>query len=379
MNRAEALEHFEEHIAGEACEIAAKEFHCGFLQKRELYINKLQEGFRQIVAYLKDNEDNTSIGYIHFSFLRAHVLDGTYQWYVEAQDEKGVFDKKERSVTIDMAEFFEPLETLVEVLSKKLPDYAGKITQSDVENIKLREFGRYIGYFYIGGLKAFQKIRQQEVYRELHKASLFRITIGERKDKCIILHIAFPEPMEEEEALAKLCTAPEESGMSVEELTFRDFSGFHFQELRLVFKNTAFTSYQNVTMEEEEALFCNFIGCDFTGAVIKNSYLNACTFQDTTFEQAIITDTVLAANHFAVTEYETGKKIVAGVYPVSFRGAVLTNVNFTGSDLRNCDFTGVTFKNVDFTDTNVTGAVFDKNAVLQLNLTKEQLDSICVK
>lgn len=379
MNRAEALEHFEEHIAKEACEAAAKEFHQLFLENRELYVEKLQEGFHKIVQYLKATEDETLIGYIHFSFLRAHVLDHTYQWYVEAQDDKGVFDKEERAVTIAMSEFFTPLEKLTAVLEKQLPNYGGKLTQSDVEGIKLREFNRYVGYFYIGGLKAFQKIHQKEEYQELKKAPLFRITLGERKDKCIILHIAFPEPMPEEEAVDKLCAEPVETAMSVDELTFRDFSGFTFKERRLVFKNTAYSSYQEMQMEEEEALFCNFIGCDFTGAVIKNSYLNACTFQDTDFEHAVIKDTVLAANHFAVTAYESDKKIAAGLYPVSFRGAVLTNVNFTGSDLRCCDFTGATLENIDFTDADVKGAVFDNGVIKQLVLTKEQLEDICIK
>lgn len=376
MNRAEAMVHFQENVANELCEAAKKEFHQLFIEKREVFAEKLKEGLKGIVNLLCERKEETEISYIHYSFLRAHVLDGTYEWFVEAQDEKGVFDPVERSITLSISEFFSPLQKLEEALKNQIHTYAGKITESDIEGIKLKEFNRYIGYFYIGGLKAFQNLKETDEYITLNKAPLFRITLGERKDKCLIVHLTLSAPMTEEEAQDKFYTKPDETDMQKQELTFQDYKGFHFFDRQIVFKNASYSSFQGTTLTQSEFMFCNFIGADFTGTTISNSYINVSTFQDACFRNAVIQDTVMAGNHFETAKYDEKKPIVAGLYPVSFQGALLKNVDFTGSDLSYCDFVGAKLYNINFSEAILEGAVFERDMASKLELTEEQRNSI---
>lgn len=382
MNREEAQEHFMESFAKEACQQAVKEFHQRFKEKREWFCQKLIEAFQQLAEQLEEEEEQ--MAYFQYSFLQSHVLDGTYQWYLEAQNKDGVMDKKERAVVFDIKELGKPLEQLETALKQEIKKYVGNLNECDAELLKLETFKKCTAYFYLGGLYAFRNIRENSYYRKLKKYKLFRITLGEYKDKCQIIHIGCQEKESQEEILKKFyaSTKGEElEDLKKQELTFQDYSHMALEEegSRIDCKNLMYSDWREAVIQYHLFALCNMVGVNFSNAHIEHTSFVGIPFQEADFSGVTMEECDILGCMFYGGEREGEDKVAPGIYPVSFQNARLKRVNFSLSDLRGCDFRNALLEEVLFEDAKMSGVRIDKNMAEQLSLTQEQREEIIVE
>lgn len=375
MDRKEALAHFRENAAVPAIKRALQQFHEDFKINRELYCQKLLTGFEEIAEKLQIEEPDTEIACIQFSFLQSHVLDGTYQWLVEAKDKNEVLDRKEREVYIAMPELFGALETLEQEVKQEIAKYIGNLNEGDAEQVKLETFRRCIGYFYLGGYYAFRNISHTEAYQKIKKYRLFRIMLGGYMDRVQILHIQ--EEKEIGDIKKQFYDTADIDDWKKEELLLRDYSGIVLKEegKRIDCKNLMFSSFAESRIRYHLFTLSNLMGVNFSNSRIDDTAFIGNTFQQADFTGAILKNCDMHASMFYGGEYVNGQ-VTPGIYPVSFKNAVLEQVNFSYCDLRNCDFEHAVMTDVIMDSAMLEGARMSRENMEKLELTEEQRNSI---
>lgn len=384
MNREEAQKHFMENYAKEACQEARKVFDKHFKEKREWFCDRLIQAFEELVQQLEEKEELEQMAYFNYSFLQSHVLDGTYQWYLEAQNKEGVLEKKERSIHFDIKELGEPFEELEKNLKREVKKYVGNLTEYDAELLKLKTYKSCISYFYLGGLHGVRNIRENTYYKKLKKYKLFRITLGEYKDACQIIHIGYKEKKQQEEIQKKLYQSvkgSEVDDLQKQELTLQDYSHIVLEEesSRIDCKNLIYSDWRNAKIQSHLFALCNMIGVNFSNAQIEHTSFLGIPFQEADFSGVTMEECDLLGCMFSGEEWEAEKPVTPGVYPISFQNSTLKRVNFSLSDLRGCDFRNATLEDVIFTDAKLKGARIEQHMVSKLNLSEQQRNEIIIE
>lgn len=376
MSRLEALEHFRNGKAKEICKKKQNQIYRFFWENKDRFEERLREGFVKMVDSLQDRKDQTPISIIEITFLRVHILDGTYQWLVEAQDQRGSFDTSDRTISIEMSEFFGIWEELKEELKKEAIQYVDKLTVADCEQIVLQEFDKLKFYFYLMGIHAFRNIDETEAFRKLNKTPLFRITLGERRDKVQIIYLHEENRPDRDEIMEKLVATREEDFTSLD-FVLRDFRNFEIEDCRVAFHNLSFSNLHSICIDAAEILTTRFTGADFDFSRIKDSQIDICVFHNASFDNAVIENTNFGGCCFGWKADEGEEQEFQPIlYPVTFHNAHLKNVCFAGCDLRFCDFSKAHLEQVDFIESLLEGACFAKEAASTLNLTDEQRKGI---
>lgn len=377
MDRKEAIAHFRENAAEPGIKRALQQFHEDFKIKRELYCQKLLTGFETMAEKLQTEEPDTEIACIQFSFLQSHVLDGTYQWVIEAKDKNEILDRKEREVYIAMPELFGALETLEQELKQETKKYIGNLNDDDAKQVKLEAFRHCIGYFYLGGYYAFRNISQTQAYQKIKKYKLFRIMLGGYMDQVQILHIQ--EKREIEEIKKHLYKTADIDDWKKEELLLRDYSGIILKEegKRIDCKNLMFSSFVGSRIRYHLFTLSNLMGVNFSNSRIDDTAFIGNTFQQADFTGATLKNCDMHASMFFGGEYMNGQ-VTPGIYPVSFKNTVLDHVNFSYCDLRNCDFEHAIMTDVIMDSAILEGTRMSRENMEKLNLTEEQRNSIVI-
>lgn len=376
MNREEALEKFRGMEAEKIFVEARKEYYEKLIEKRDEFAKKLRYGFHMLAEELQKREEDFALSCIHFSFLRVHITDGTYHWMVEAQDEDGVFTKRDISVHISMRTFFATFEKCREALYREAARYVNILTPSDCDELILQEFTKQVPYLYILGIYAFHEIEKDEVFQRLNKTDVFHITLGERRDKSFIIHMTRKNAPKQEEVLEKITGMPSEEDYSSREFMMHDFSKYKIEDCRIAFRNLVFGDFRECQVAGVELLCCKCMGTDWRGCRIEDSSMDLCSFQNATFEGAYIANSSMAGCGFEVSEYTDEVQKNIAMIPVSFRNAVIRGVDFGGSNMAGCDFRGAKFDNATFLEVNLKGACFDLSARDTIEFSEEQIASI---
>lgn len=374
MDRIEALQAFRRGKAKEICEKKHREIYRFFWDNKKSFEEKLRSGLAEIIEKTRSDQDDTPIGFIEFSFLRVHILDGSYQWLVEAQDENGSFDMADRTISIDMSGFFGIWEELKEELKKEALCYVNILTEADCEQIVLEEFDKLQLYFLLMGIHAFTNIDQSEVFSKLNKARLFRIIMGERRGKVQLIYASNQSSLAPAEIINKLCSSEGEEDYISKEFVLGDFNGFVVSDCRIAIRNLSFSNFNNAKIKGAEILVTQFIAANLDEIVIEDCQIDLCVFLNSSFCKAQIENTNFAGCSFGGQAED--ELIEPVLYPVLFDEANISNVSFAGCDLRYCDFSKANLEDVDFVESLLEGACFSKRIADTLDLTEEQRKGI---
>ncbi len=374
MDRKEALADFKEKAAT-AVERAMIQFHKDFTKNREVYCEKLLEGFDRMAEKLKKEYKDTEIAELQFSYLQAHVIDGTYQWAIEARDKDKILDKKEKILYIAMPELFDAFEQLEDALKSEAAKYIGNLYEGDIADIKIEAFEKCKGYFYLGGYHAFRAIRKRRTYKEFKKHRAFLILIGGYMDEVQMVHLQTNEDFEaiKEEMYKK----GDMDHLKEHNLLYRDYSGIVLKEesKRVDCKNLMFTCFEDCRIRYHLFTLTNLMGANFRNSRIDDTAFIGNTFQQADFTGAVLCNCDMHTSMFYGGEYVNGQ-ITPGIYPVSFRECVLDNVNFSYCDLRNCDFENADMRKAVFDSAKLKGARMNMKYRDKLNLSQEQKEEI---
>lgn len=376
MNRDEALEKFRNAEAENIFAAVRKEYYFRLIERKEEFAERLIKGLHILIDELEKKKSDFAISCIHFSFLRVHITDGTYQWMAEAQDEKGVFTKKDVSILFSMRDFFEMFENCREKLYMEAAKYVNILTPSDCDELILQEFTKQVPYLYILGIYAFRDIEYDEGYKKLVKTDVLRVTLGERRDKSFIIHMSRKQVSNSKEVLEKLTETPSEDDYMSKAYVMQDFSGYRIDKSRIAFRNLVFGNFRKCIISGSEILCCKCMSTDWRECYITDSSVDLCSFQNSDFTGVHIINSSMAGCRFEVSVYSDEIQNNIAMIPVSFRNAVIKDVDFTGSDMSGCDFRGARLDNVSFNKVELRGARFDACAKEQILFSEQQTEMI---
>lgn len=384
MERKEALEQFQKYVSEQTNKMW-EEFQAKGISGRERLAERLAENILLLLRQeekKREQSETYKAGFLTISYLQSGVADGCYDWYLELQDKNGVLDETERVLEVSMKEFFFCFEKLEQSLKTEARRYVGKIQEADCEAVKLEEFRKLKTHLAFAAAKAYQKIRDSREIKELPKETIFWVTIGEYKGTCQLIGLEDSQEGIQEKLEEKLFSDMEEKALQKQELTRRRWIGEKWEEKQVVYKNLMFSDFKRCQTYHMEFVCCNLTGADFSNTVMQECSMMCCVLHDVSFEQAALTGVLFFEGQFApnltgLSEEE--KETVRGIFPASFRGAVLERVNFTGARLDGCDFCGAVLKEVVFEDASMQGAIFDRETADKLDLTDAQRTAILLK
>lgn len=371
MNREEALDKFSVTTSDLLVQQAKEELYQLLKKEKDGFAKKLVDAFQKLIDEVIQTCEETKIGNVQISFLRSGVIDGSYEWYIEAQDKRGSLDLADRNYAFSMKEFFVPLDSLKQKLIEASYAYNGAVTEYDIEMKICKVFEYFKPMFCYMGAYAFENVKELACYQKLAKESIFRILMGEYKGTVQILHITNNEAVKDDAYWKRLFSEVEENGFTSKEFQYHDLSGIRFREEMMAYKSFQYGNFKGSVFEEHRVIACNLIGANMQKVVMRDCYFNFNVCVDADFRGAEITDTTMWSCVMKDGKMEENM-ITPGVGGVCFDGAVLTRVDFSHSSLVGCHFEHAVLQDVIWTNANVTDAVFSKDAEEKLDLTEEQ-------
>jgi len=375
MTREEALEKFKAEEADKILKTINRKYFHTIVEKRDACAEILKKALWDILEKGKDYPE-FKVQEVQFSVLRTGIVDGTYEWMAELHDKDGDYTREDISMPVDMKDIFGVYDECREELYQAAAKYVNILGPADCDLIMMDNFMNQVMYLYMLGVYAFRDLEQDERFNELEIEKVFRVIVGERKDKAFVVYAKLQNPEEEESVLARITMEPTEEDFTGNEFVLYDFSGFHMQDCNISLRNFPFSSFRGCTMQDAEFVACKCMLTDWRGCHIKDvtmdgNVMNCSDFSDSTFENVSFIGV-----RMDVLPYSDEVPINPAMIPVSFRNAKLKNVDFTGAFLAECDFTGAEIGRINFLGADLRGARMEKKYRDVLELTTAQRNSI---
>lgn len=375
MTREEALEKFRAEEAGEILKKLNKIYYQNLVEKSERFGELLREGFWKILDKLEEYPE-FEIQEVQFSFLRAHIMDGTYQWLVELHDKEGDYTRQDISMGLDMKEIFECYDSCRQDLYDAAAKYVNVLTPADCDLILVDNFCKQVMYLYLLGNRAFRDIHKDERFKKITVKKIFRILIGERKDKAFVIYANFEEALDQEEAIEKITSQPEEKDFNSSDYVMFDFSNITLKEVNVSLRNFPFADFSGSEMDDLFFYSNKCMMTDWRGCTIKNAYIEDDVFNCADFSDSYIENVSFIGSRFDVIPYTDEIPGNLSIFPVSFRGATIKNVDFRGAYLAKCDFRGAEIGRTNFEEADMAGTVMEQKYKDILELSSRQKESI---
>ena len=373
MNREEALQHFKETYVSKKCNeklFALEEF---YQKNVNDLIPGLVEAFRQICIKAKKMQQENKkgkIGYITFSMLRTSIAEGKHKCLVEAFDDSWFLDFQECSTEYDASWAFKFLDELGTELEEKRRMYAGSITASDLERIKLLEaqkFNRYVMALVRYGMPRMEALKE---YQELSKEEEFIVRAGEYKDETEMVFkgdASIKDPLKTKEWL--------DEKLEEAEYTFENFKSLDLSEGDYADIDLSYADFRGSNLSKSRLAGCELVGTRFEGSCMDEADLSGAYIFEADFKGCSLKDADFyeAEGSRGIKEEEWDD---CGYLAVNFENADLGGADFEDADLKGAIFTGANLKGTKFTGANLENAVFSWKDKDIIELLEEQLKVI---
>ncbi len=375
MTREEALEKFKTEEADKILKKINFKYFNTIVEKRDVFAEIVKQGLWDILEKMTEYPD-FKVQEVQFSVLRSGIMDGTYQWMVELHDKDGDYTREDISIPLDMKDVFGVYEECRDELYQAAAKYVNILNPADCDLIMMDNFMNQVMYLYMLGVYAFRGIESDERFEKLQIEKVFRVIIGERKDKAFVVYAKIPNKEAAENVIARISATPTEEDFSSNEFVLYDFSEFEIENCNISLHNFPFSSFRNCTIEDAEFVACKCMLTDWRGCHIKDvtmdgNVMNCSDFTDSSFENVS-----MIGVRMDVLPYSDDVTINLAMIPVSFRNAKLKNVDFTAAFLAGCDFRGAEIGRINFREAELKGAKMDKKYKDVLELTVAQKSSI---
>lgn len=358
MTREEALSHFETQQVRAVSRAKRLALEAYYQENQDALVAEFISSFSRICerARAKQETDGKGpIGYIHYAMLRTALLDGGYEWRIDAYDGSWYRDPLECSEVYDAGWAFKYLVEFGAELNEKRQPYLNQIGGFDVERIMLREAGNYQCYVIALARRAMKVAATLPEYRKLKRECQVEIRAGEYFDQSEIVYREdgrikdskgikrwFEEKLEAE-YIAQVCVGLKLAGGDFEgiDLSYVDFRG------------------------------SDLTGCNLNQAVLNGAGLSGCLMQGADMRQAQIYEADfqgcdLREARLSGVQGSSGlsgdeANWQPGFAGVDFRGARLARADFTEATLAGADFRGADLSGVRFDGADLKGARFSRD------------------
>ncbi|HEX9062340.1 MAG TPA: pentapeptide repeat-containing protein [Clostridia bacterium] len=372
MNREEALQHFKETYVSKKCNeklFALEEFYQKNINE---LIPGLVEAFRQICIKAKKMQQENKkgkIGYITFSMLRTSIAEGKHKCLVEAFDGSWFLDFQECSTEYDASWAFKFLDELGTELEEKRRMYAGSITASDLERIKLLEAQKFNSYVISLARYVTPKMDVLKEYQELSKEDEFEIRAGEYHD---YTETVFKEDMRKKDRVKIV----EWLGEKKDEYAFEVFRSLDLSEGDYAGIDFSFADLRNSNLSKSNLNGSELIGTRFNNCILDRANISVSFIYGADFSGCSLkyTDFFWVQGNKGISK--DGEWECPGYFNVNFTDADLEGADFERADLKGAVFIGANLKGTRFDGANLENAIFSWKDKGILKLDQEQMKVI---
>ena len=279
---------------------------------------------QKVVAMQASESDKKgSLGYIHFSLMRTKLIEGAYEFRIDAYDKGWYADKNFCVGTYGVYQIFRFLEDFSKELIERRRKYIQKITVVDVKRYGLEESNKYISVM-TGFIRSVipQAVKLSD-YEAIKRENVFEIAVGEFRDAA---ELVYKEDRTEKdvEKVVRYLNAKQENGYRHEVLDELIFEGVNFKKALWLYFSGKNSRFFNTDISESSLMFCKFENGEFNSIDFTNSYLVG----------------------------------------INFSGARLRNLNFEGARIMNVSFENATLEKIDFSRAEQLANVNLTNATL---------------
>jgi len=337
MTVGESREAFKEEVG----EVSVKQ-----LEKLQQYMmenyDELAEQFTEVfkdhcqkVIIMQESGIKNVLACIQFSLMRYKLVNGIYEFRIDAYDENWYGDQIECVATYDVTSIFSFLSEFSNELIERRRKYMQRVTVCDVKRYVLEESDKYkLAVTELIRSALPQAIKLSE-YESVKREDLFIITVGEFRDHSGIVHKE-DQTEKDVEKVKKLLGTDKEDGHQYEIFDGIDLSDGQFSEVRW--------------------LYCSGVESVFINTKISNSLLMFCKFEQAIFESVDFSNSDLVS--------------------LDFTGTTLKNIDFTGTQMFQMNFEGAVLENIDFTKADRIDGINLENATLINVILPEDMEVV---
>ena len=323
---------------------------------KKKWLEQLNLLFEEICKKQKQGEIG-KLGYIHFTFLRMHILTKEDTLAVYGYGKKGYFGQEYTLGTIDVSCFMEKFRQVWQELEKVSLKYVGKISRLDIKRLMLEESCGFLSIWF----SLLRQYRREWLllpsFQEIEKEEYFRVQIGEYYEPPVVLYVE-NQKKKEQEVKKKIRREKAYNGW--------DFRGCRLDGMEFSNKECSDSFWENTSVREGTWNRMDLRGSVFenvqmAGSVMKESFLQETEWHHVNLENSV----------FETAFFENGRRFIKnyrirGYLPVKFVECNLKYVTFYKSFL----------DGVDFTEADISGCKFIHTSMKQCRIRRNQLAGI---
>ncbi len=335
-----------------------------FVANRKSYEDDFKKEFVKIceeIVKMQSEETFGEIAYLEFTLLHLKIMNRDYSVEVRVYDNDWYLSKNQKCIgSIKIDYVYKYFEELWNELLLERKRYVGAVTALEISEKMVNAVPKF--YDYMISLIRFSilDIIEESNFKEIKKSSKFEINVGQ--------YMGDTEAVYKENMLKDRDEISEWFKKKLEfESAFEDFTGLDFSGEDLSDMDFRYSDLRNTKLIDTDLTDSMLFGTRFNNADMENANLSYGLLYEADFTNANLKNAklrrVLAMSGILDERWE-----VAGYIGVSFRNANLENADFTHSNFYGADFTNAIMK----------GAKFNQSHIEELNLSKEQLESIVI-
>lgn len=310
MRKIDALQHFKESFVKEKSAETMLALEDYYQKHKDTLAAEFIQSFRQACLKIKEMQSRGQkgkIGYITYSMLRTAIMEGQGTHIVDAYDKYWFFDGQECRAAYDAGWAFGFLDRLAQEMEEGRKVYGGILSTPDIENIKLKEAGKYNQYVVELARYAMPGAAALKEFAEIERDEELEVRVGEYMD---ISEVVYKEDRREKD-----------SGEIKEWLEEK----LQYQYAYNVLKNLDLSegNYEGIDLRYTNLEGSSFTGSNMRGCILAGAKFNRCLLQRVNFEGA----------NLEGADFED-----ADLRGAVLRGARLKAANFRGAKLEDAEY-----------------------------------------
>ncbi|MUG47386.1 pentapeptide repeat-containing protein [Paenibacillus woosongensis] len=375
MRNESALAHFRDEVIRPQRQIMLEQLEQTYQGWRPELIREFIASFRAWCRQLLELQaagKKGRIGYLTYSMLRTAMQSGKMTYLGEAQDENWFMDPQPVRCGYEAKWAYLPLEKWKEAVMSRRREYAGQISEMDVEREMRHEAAYVHGYVVALIRQAMPEAVRLEEFLQLDKEAVVEIRVGEYLDHSEVVYKLDERNLDSAEVKEWL-EAGKEAEYAYEvyrklDLADGDYSALDFRYAR----------FEDTRLKDSQLAECMLVGtrferCMLAGANFSGSFLHEASFEYCGLQGADFRFVEGMSGTAGTEEWD-----IPGFIGVNFAGADLSEADFTSANLRGARFIGANLTGASFIGANVQGADFTNAVLTDADFTGANLDGALI-
>ena len=329
-----------------------------FVAQKNGWLAAFIEHFQKVctkIVTLQNENSLSVISYLEYNMLYSNFINRQYTAEVWVYGERQYLDKEQHMIGEYNASFlFGYFDELWDKLLSERKRYVGTVKSREITSFMIEALPSFYSYLASIARLAIVELVCKSPFADIIKNDRFRVNVGE--------YMAKTEPVFTENKNKNACKLAKWFDDQLDnEYIFGDYSGLDFSGKIYDYIDFRYARFQDSVLNNTILVGSTLIGANFRNSAIENGRLDYCAIYEADFSYANLKNASLIGVTAKAGLPDDTKWKYVGFLPVSFRDADLTGANFTGANLTGADFTGAILADVDFTDAVLDGAIFSSS------------------